>query len=79
MCPEHLLSWVMADAQESHRESLLMGSAQPPTISGLQSVLEADQYIDSGIEASVVKTHGDVTQSPACALRARLSLPPLPQ
>ena len=54
MCPEHLLSWDDGDAQESQGESLPPWAAQPPTISGLQSAPEADQYIDSRTPASVL-------------------------
>ena len=34
-CPEHLLSWDEADAEESWRESLSLWAAQLWTVSGL--------------------------------------------
>lgn len=60
-----LNTWVEADAQESQEVSLSVGSAQALTMSGLQTVLETDQYTDSGIAVSVLRTHGGVTQSTA--------------
>lgn len=54
MWPKYLLPWDEADAQESQGESLFSRAAQPPTISGLHSVPEADQYIYSENPASVL-------------------------
>ena len=56
MGSEHLLSWDEFEAQKSQGESLSPQAAQPPSICGIQSVAEADQYVDSGTPASELKT-----------------------
>ena len=53
MCTESLL-WEEVDAQDSQGESLSSWVTQLLSISGLQSVPETDQYIDSGTPASAV-------------------------
>lgn len=67
-CSGHLISWDEVVAQESQGKCLSPSTAQSPTISGLQSMLEADQYIDSGsssLSSAPIepKAHRDVSHS----------------
>ena len=73
-CPEHLLSWDKADAQESWRESLSLRAAQLSTVSRLQCVPEAGQYIDSG-EIALVMVTGDTSSQGS---QSWMSLPQSP-